>query len=87
MVSVGIRELRDRVSELVKQVREEGEIIEITYHGKSVARIVPVRSAPIQAQETSALWASLDELAAEIGASWPAGLSAADAVDAERREL
>jgi prevent-host-death family protein len=41
MMSVGIRELRQRASELLRQV-ERGESIEITDRGRPVAVISPV---------------------------------------------
>lgn len=42
MVSVGLRELRQNASELVRRV-EAGEEIEITVAGRPGARLVPVR--------------------------------------------
>ncbi len=42
MTSVGVRELRQRASELLRLV-EHGETIEITDRGRPVARIVPER--------------------------------------------
>jgi prevent-host-death family protein len=41
MTSVGIRELRQRASELIRQV-EVGEIIEITDRGRPVAVLAPL---------------------------------------------
>jgi prevent-host-death family protein len=41
MTSVGIRELRQRASELIRQV-EEGETIEITDRGRPVAILGPL---------------------------------------------
>jgi prevent-host-death family protein len=41
MTSVGIRELRQRASELVRKV-EEGETIEITDRGRPVAVLAPL---------------------------------------------
>lgn len=43
MVSTGIRELRQRASELVRRV-ERGETIEITDRGRPVALLSPVPS-------------------------------------------
>ena len=40
MIRVGIRELRSRLSRYLKRVRS-GEVIEVTDHGETVARIVP----------------------------------------------
>jgi len=41
MTSVGVRELRQRASELLRLV-EQGETIEITDRGRPVARLTPV---------------------------------------------
>lgn len=41
MVSVGVRELRQRASELLRQV-ERGETIEITDRGRPVALLTPL---------------------------------------------
>ncbi len=41
MTSVGVRELRQRASELLRRVAN-GETIEITYHGVPVARLAPL---------------------------------------------
>jgi prevent-host-death family protein len=82
MVTVGVRELKQQTSELIRQVRENGQEIRVTYHGKVVARVLPV--AP-NAEETGQRWDDLDHLADEIGKSWPAGVSAAQAVSDGRR--
>jgi len=41
MVSVGVRELRQRASELLRRV-ERGEVIEITDRGRPVAQLGPL---------------------------------------------
>jgi prevent-host-death family protein len=87
MTTVGIRELKQHTSKILRRVREQGETIDITYHGETIARLVPVHSAPPSSEELAAYWANLDELAAEVSAKWPAGVSAIDAVEDVRREL
>ena len=88
MSSVGVRELKEQTSQILRRVREGRETIEVTYHGKVVARLVPVEESKIDnSAEIAAVWAEMDQLAAEIGARWPAGVSAADAVSEGRREL
>lgn len=48
MTSVGVRELRQRASELLRLV-EQGETIEITDRGRPVARLAPVpEGTPLQ---------------------------------------
>lgn len=46
MVQMGIRELRDTLTQAIRRVRN-GETIEITHDGSPVARIVPHRDDPI----------------------------------------
>ena len=82
MVTVGVRELKQRASELIRWVRESGDEIQVTLHGKVVARILPVGPTP---QDTRSAWDDLDRLAAEIGKRWPEGVSAAQAVDEGRQ--
>ncbi len=84
MVTVGIRELKQQASELIRMVRETGTEVQITYHGKVVALLVPVEQAEQTEQEIKA-WMEIDHLAAEIGARWPKGVSAAQAVGEDRR--
>jgi prevent-host-death family protein len=47
MTSVGIRELRQRASELLRRV-EEGERIEITDRGRPVAVLAPLPDDPLE---------------------------------------
>ena len=46
MASVGVRELRQRASELLRRV-EEGESIEITDRGRPVAMLIPIPGDPL----------------------------------------
>jgi prevent-host-death family protein len=83
MVTVGIRELKQQTSELIRLVRETGSEVQITHHGKVVALLIPAKRTA--GKETDRAWSDLDSLAAEIGARWPKGVSAADAVAEGRR--
>lgn len=86
MALIGIRELRTNASELIRRVREQGEIIDITYYGEVVARLVPVKQLKIRDEELPALWAEMDRLAQEVSAQWSGSHSAVDAVREGRRE-
>lgn len=83
MLTVGVRELKQQASELIRLVREKGSEIRVTYHGDVVALLIPVKKS--KTRDEAKAWTSLDNLAAEIGAHWPKGVSAAQAV-AEGRE-
>ena len=84
MVSVGVRELKRRASELVRLAREEAVEVEITFRGRPVARLVPVRNRSSEASGDKH-WRALDVIAADIGRRWPKGVSAAAAVADARR--
>ena len=46
MAAVGIRELRDHVSAVIRRV-EAGEVIDVTDRGRPVARLVPLRETGV----------------------------------------
>lgn len=87
MPEVGVRELKTNASELLRRVREGGEIIDITYYGEVVARLIPVKQTKTEAEELDRLWADMDQLAKEVSAKWSDSPSAVDAVREGRREL
>lgn len=45
-ISVGIRELRDKLSHYLREVERTGEPITVTDHGRPVAELVPVAEPP-----------------------------------------
>lgn len=87
MLTVGVRELKQDTSKILRRVREEGETIEITYHGEVIARLVPVTPPKPSDDEIAAVLADLEALSAEISAKWPEGVSALDAIHDVRRDL
>ncbi len=87
MRAIGVRELKERASQVLRRVRERGEEVEITHHGRVVARLIPVSRERPRPRAAAAAWATLDRIAGEIGARWPKGRSAAHAVREGRRDL
>lgn len=83
---IGIRELKERTSEIMRRVREDSQRYEVTYHGRTIAWIVPVAEpeTSLAPEEWLREW---DELSKAISADWPEGVSAVDAVREQRREL
>jgi len=77
MASVGIRELRQRASELLRRV-EDGESIEITDRGRPVAVLAPLPADPlaklIAAGELQACEGDIRDLPEPL--SLPAGVEA-----------
>ena len=87
MRSVGVRELRDQTSRILRRVRDRGEEIQVTYRGRTIARLIPAPSRTRGGKTGAAVWSYLDRLAVEIGAPWPRGRSAAGAIREGRRRL
>ena len=83
-MEVGIRELKQRASELVRTVREDSQVIWITYHGKVVAKLSPAE-AQSTSLETEEGWATLEQLSEEIGRAWGSGVTALEALSESRR--
>lgn len=83
MTIIGIRELRSQASKLIRLVREKGESVDVSYHGKVVARLVPVRP---ESEPNPQAWADLDQLAVEIGKAWQGAPDATLAVREGRRD-
>src|SRR5947199_10820955 len=90
MIKVEVEELQKHLSETLRFLREEGETLKVTEHGKVIAHIVPVGKEK-QAHEGSvkAFWQRIDELAAEVGEHLPedAKVDAAEIVSEMRHEL
>ena len=83
MDTVGVRELKRRTAQILRRVRQQQVQVQITHRSKVVALLIPVPAAKTAVGE--AVWADLDQLAAEISAHWPPGLTAMDALQADPR--
>jgi antitoxin (DNA-binding transcriptional repressor) of toxin-antitoxin stability system len=68
-------------------MREDQEVFIVTYRGRPIARLIPEEPTDPSKLEFEQTWAELHQLAMELGRQWPKGLSAAQAVSDDRREL
>lgn len=82
MISVDIRQLSERVLDLVRRVQEQGEEVVIRADGVAVARLLPIVTE--EPHSGDALWTSIEALAAEIGAEWPEDIDAVAALREDR---
>ncbi len=80
---VGVRELKERTSEVVRHVRENHETVDITFRGEIVAQLVPVAGGR-SLRDRMAREERRQELAAVISLLWPKGVSAVDAIRDQR---
>jgi len=68
MPEVGVRELKERASEIVREVREHRTRYTVTYRGVPVGVLMPLAEA--QKAESQEAWDRLVQLGKEIGAGW-----------------
>jgi prevent-host-death family protein len=92
MSLIGVRELREQTSEVIRRVREERAEYVVTYQGRPVAVILPLDTEQAEAEMVKASksavlgdWERYERLAEEIRSAWPSDLATQDLIDAVRR--
>lgn len=81
---IGIRELKKRVSEIVRSVKEERARYVITQRGKPAALIIPL-DAELPVDKGDEVWERLVQLGEEIGKGWQSEKSAVEILSEMRR--
>jgi prevent-host-death family protein len=81
---IGIRELKKRVSEVVRAVKEQRARYVITQRGKPAALIIPLDAEP-PVDKGDEVWKRLVELGEEIGKGWQSEKSAVEILSEMRR--
>jgi prevent-host-death family protein len=85
---IGVRQLRDHATSVVRAVREEQAEYIITVHGKPVAVLRPYTPADEVRQReeaATAFMAELDALSEQVSRAWRSDQSAVEAVRDQRR--
>jgi prevent-host-death family protein len=92
MSLIGVRELREQTSEVIRRVRQDRAEYVVTYQGRPVAVILPLDAGRaereiVQASKKAVLgsWERYERLAEELRRDWPADLSTQDVIDSIRR--
>jgi len=92
MPLIGVRELRERATEVLRQVREEKAEYIITYQGHPIALLLPVNAEAIEAamveagkESVSGGWENYLHLAAKVRRVWPTEKKTQDVLDEIRR--
>lgn len=86
---IGIRELKNELTAIVRRVGEERVEYTVTVHGRPVAVLRPLSAADAAehaADEVQAELAAMADLAQRIGDNWTAPESALQALEQMREE-
>lgn len=86
---IGIRELKNQASDIVRQVREEAAEYVITHHGQPVAILRPIREEDeemLQKQKSLEAWQNLQELGALLSQNAPDNKTAVETLTDMREE-
>ena len=90
MPDVGVRELKARASEIIRNVRERRARYVITYRGRPVGVLLPLDEATqaeavAGAEQGTAVWQKLSQLGEEIGRGWRSPRTSAELLSEMRR--
>lgn len=94
MPQVGVRQLKNDASEIIRAVREERAEYVVTLRGRPVAFIVPVDEGQAEAEAARAaartrddavFWERMTALGAEIAAKWQSDKTGVELVEEQRR--
>ena len=90
MPDVGVRELKARASEIIRNVRERRARYVITYRGRPVGVLLPLDKATqaeavAGGEQGTAVWEELSQLGEEIGRGWRSPLTSAELLSEMRR--
>ena len=89
MPDVGVRELKARASEIIRNVRDRRTRYVITYRGRPVGLLMPLPetrvSLPPEGESATTVWDELTRLGEEIGRDWRSPLTSAELLSEMRR--
>ncbi len=92
MPNIGVRELKNQATQILRAVREQQAEYIVTYHGKPIARLLPIDAPARTPATTSHMQAqgasSGDELALlrkRIDQAWSSPVSGVELLEQDRR--
>lgn len=88
MTRIGVRELKNQASRIVRDVREEKTEYVITHQGQPVAVLHPYTSEDADRErhvETAASLAAMKKTARDVAQAWVSSKNAVELVDEQRR--
>ncbi len=85
MPQVGVQELKDRTTEILRDIRENRKEYIITYRGRPVAILLPLEVESEAEHTVGDVWADLARLRQEIERSWHSEKGAVELISEQRR--
>lgn len=85
VAKVNAEELTTQADAILRRVKDNGEIVDISLGGEIVARLIPAHG--VSKEEHDRRWAELKQLGEEISKRWPPDVSAVEAIRDVRRDL
>ena len=86
--TIGVRELKNKTSRILREVREEMAEYIVTFRGKPVAILRPLtedEAQRLRQLETEKSLTEMKSLAQEVAAAWMSSRSGVDLVSEQRR--
>jgi prevent-host-death family protein len=86
--TVGVRDLKNRVTQIVRTIREDQAEYVVTVHGEPVAVLRPFTAEDetrLRVDRLEMHLAELEALADEIGRAWASPRSGVELLEAQRR--
>jgi prevent-host-death family protein len=88
VVKIGVRELKNRASEIVREVREAQASYVVTLRGEPVAELRPLGVRTIQErrqEEVDEVLREVEDLSRRIARAWKSPKTAVELVEEQRR--
>jgi len=88
VVKIGVRELKNRASEIVREVRETQTSYVVTLRGEPVAELRPLGVRTIQErrqEEVDEVLREVEDLSRRIARAWKSPKTAVELVEEQRR--
>ena len=88
VVKIGVRELKNRASEIVREVREAQTSYVVTLRGEPVAELRPLGVRTIQErrqEEVDEVLREVEDLSRRIARAWKSPKTAVELVEEQRR--
>jgi prevent-host-death family protein len=83
--TIGVKELKEHLSEVLREVEETGQIVGVSRRGRIVARLVPAGNGRPTSRDPRATIADIASLVAQLSRDLPATVNVEEVINDIRR--